>query len=209
MADPLLRRAYVRDRVLIDANRTIDSVFPTIGVILTGEELEILRNLLEYANRIESFVDEYDDNTYVVPDDETWETLQTIMASLEAKLMGGKNTIFGVSDRLVLRQSEFMSGTGGHSQDHDTVPEGEIWVIEGISFLTDTATGLVTPHLDDGNGDLALGESITLAAWIYTTMRNIQAYLVEDDFLRIEWSNMVDGQKMVSQAWGYILTVDK
>lgn len=208
MTDVLLRRPYVKGRILIDANRTIDSSFPKIGVILHGEELEILRNLLEYANRIESFVDEYDDNTYVVPDDDTWEKLQTITASLEGKLMGNDNTIWAYHNTLTLSDDYTTVSTSPYNQEFDTVPEGEIWVVQGVSIMSDVAPGILHVYHKFTGGVVAITDTLSWTVGQFTAARGLHAHLEEGDFIRLAWYGLSSGQRLLSSIWGYKMKID-
>jgi len=56
-------------------------------VCLTGGQLNLVRNLLLYAERRSTFVSEYESNTYLSPTTEEWDALQTMLADLEGNLM--------------------------------------------------------------------------------------------------------------------------
>lgn len=88
MSEVELRKAYYHDRVLIEAERVFDPQFADSLICLTGEDLELLRNLTTYLHCRATFVGVYYDGYYLMPDDEDWDDLQAIVASLEEKLMG-------------------------------------------------------------------------------------------------------------------------
>lgn len=84
------RHSYVRTRILISTDDIFDSPFEDISLVLTGAELNLLRNLTQYLGRRSTFVSEYYGDYYLEPTDEDWDTLDAIVAELEYKLMGGE-----------------------------------------------------------------------------------------------------------------------
>lgn len=87
MPDILRRHKYALNRILIPAARILSPEFNAVYVLLTGSHVELLRNLLDYANRETTFVDEYHDDYYTTPDSTDWDLLQLIIAELEHTLM--------------------------------------------------------------------------------------------------------------------------
>lgn len=88
MSEGWRRKTYYKPRVLIDVGRVLDPQFPDSVICLTGSELELLRNLTQYLHRRSTFADTYHDNHYLIADNDDWDSLQSIVASLEEKLMG-------------------------------------------------------------------------------------------------------------------------
>lgn len=87
MPDILRRHKYAVNRILIPAARILSPEFNAIVVFLTGSHVEILRNLLAYATRENTFVDEYHNEYYLSPDSEDWDSISAIVAELEYMLM--------------------------------------------------------------------------------------------------------------------------
>jgi len=55
---------------------------------LTGDQIEILSNILNYAHNRVAWIDEvYGADRYYMPDDETWDTIEEIVDDLEYRLM--------------------------------------------------------------------------------------------------------------------------
>lgn len=65
----------------------LESEFGDCLVCLTGGELNLVRNLLLYAERRSTFVDEYHDQYYLAPDNDQWDALQAMKAHLEGSMM--------------------------------------------------------------------------------------------------------------------------
>jgi len=132
---------YVYDRILIESSRVASSDFPDILVWLTGQDLEILRNIVSYATRRTTFVNEYHDSYYKVADDTDWAIIESIVAELEYKLMGNGNVPFGFND--VYQEAEFDDDVGSPTTEltFSLVPEGEVWVItQWVAVNEDTRT---------------------------------------------------------------------
>lgn len=87
MPDILKRHKYAVNRILIPAARILSPEFNAAYLYLTGSHIELLRNLLDYANRETTFVDEYHDTYYYSPDDTDWDSIRAIVAQLEEILM--------------------------------------------------------------------------------------------------------------------------
>jgi hypothetical protein len=87
MSESWRRRNYYRPRVLIGASDTLENPYPGGLFWLSGADLNIIRNLLQYATRRANWVSEYHEQFYLVPDVDDWDTLQAIVAELEETLM--------------------------------------------------------------------------------------------------------------------------
>jgi hypothetical protein len=86
--EPWQIKKYYRPRVLIGTADLLDPPLPDMTLVcLTGSELLLLRNVLDYCHRRSTFVVTYGTDTYVTPDNETWDVVQAIVAELEGKLM--------------------------------------------------------------------------------------------------------------------------
>ena len=88
MTEAWRRKTYYRPRVLVDAVKVLDPQFPDALLCITGAQLEMLRNLTQYLHRRSTFVSELDSGYYLVPDNDDWDDIQTIVADLEETLMG-------------------------------------------------------------------------------------------------------------------------
>lgn len=87
MADPLKRHKYAVNRILIPAARILSPEFNAAYLYFTGAHIELMRNLLDYANRETTFVDEYHEGYYISPSNEDLDLINIIVAELECMLM--------------------------------------------------------------------------------------------------------------------------
>jgi hypothetical protein len=72
-------------------------------LIVTDDQIEVLRNLVNYAHQRRSWNDEtIDDERYYLPSDEDWDALEALVADLENKLMSQCDfvTLDDTNDRL-------------------------------------------------------------------------------------------------------------
>ncbi|MCK5644326.1 MAG: hypothetical protein KAJ19_26240 [Gammaproteobacteria bacterium] len=81
-------KKYYSKRVLVDTERVLDSSFDAVLICLEGPELEMLRNMTQYLHRRSTFAQEYTDVGYLAPSIEDWDTISSIVADIERKLMG-------------------------------------------------------------------------------------------------------------------------
>lgn len=80
-------KRYYNPRVLIPVSQVVDNPYDGRLIWLSGAETDLLRNLLEYAHRRSTFVSTYRSADYLAPDNEEWDSIESIVAELEAKLM--------------------------------------------------------------------------------------------------------------------------
>ncbi|GAG99787.1 unnamed protein product, partial [marine sediment metagenome] len=76
-------------------------------------------NLLEYAERRSTFVDEYHEAYYLAPDNEDWDALQEMKASLEGKMMDCEQFTSDLQEILdwVRLQSTLPGGTFSEAEE--------------------------------------------------------------------------------------------
>ena len=111
MTDALRRKGYRKGRVLIETSRILNSHFHRYLLVVSGAQVELLRNLMGYLDREHSFVSEYQDLCYLTPTVEEWDSLQAIVADLEGKLM---EIALGFYDAYVcVRDKKAVSVQGG------------------------------------------------------------------------------------------------
>lgn len=124
------RRGYAYNRVLIESDRVLDPEFNDAVVFLSGAQIELLRNVTQYLNRLSTYVSEYNPGYYLVPTDEDFDDILEIVADMEETLMGNPNTIWGYKERWVESQSVEGIGAGSTYVDSDPVPEGYVYVLQ-------------------------------------------------------------------------------
>ena len=82
------RKTYYNKRVLINTERILDPQFDDSVLCLTGAQLELVRNLMQYLHRRSTFASEYEKGYYLAPTNDEWDDLQAIVADLEETIMG-------------------------------------------------------------------------------------------------------------------------
>jgi hypothetical protein len=87
MSEEWRRKQYYGPRVMVWTDDILDSGFDDCLVCLTGGQLNLVRNLLQYAHRRSTFVSEYSDLYYLAPTNDEWDAIQAAVAQLEGNLM--------------------------------------------------------------------------------------------------------------------------
>lgn len=133
MSESVRRRKYRYDRVLIESSRILNPQFDDAVVYLTGAQIEMLRNVSQYLNRLDTYVAEYNPGYYLTPTAADYDDLLEIVADLEETLMGNPNTLFGYKDTKNLANSDTVSGIGDRTLYSGPVPAGQVWRIEAFN----------------------------------------------------------------------------
>jgi hypothetical protein len=126
------RSYYVQDRVLIETARVRDRATIRCMPRLTDAELDIIRNVLEYAHRRETFVTTYYPTYYEIPDATDWDEIQRIVAELEYKLMAVPNLI-GYTTYYRENKNASTTGIGDYTMDTQAVPDGVVRILENAT----------------------------------------------------------------------------
>ncbi len=87
MSEAWRKKKYYTPRVLIETERILASPFPDAIVCLTGAQVEMLRNLMQYLHRRSTFAQGYEKGYYLAPNNTDWTTIQSIVSDLEESLM--------------------------------------------------------------------------------------------------------------------------
>jgi hypothetical protein len=87
MSESWRQKRYYKPRILVSTAETLDSDIPGGLVCLTGEQINLLRSLLEYAERRSTFVSEYHDGYYLAPSEDEWEDIVDVVARTQENLM--------------------------------------------------------------------------------------------------------------------------
>jgi hypothetical protein len=203
-----MSQGYKYNQVLIDASRILNSPFSDAVLLVSGAQLELLRNMTQYLNRRSTFVDTYHTNYYQLPSDGDWDEIQAVVADLEYKLMGSDNTLWGYNARLSEREDDTLDYAGSFVQDHIPVPAGEIWIVHSISLWTDTQSvdadcainlgGFVQP---------AIFDTVTVPADGNKVVSPLAVVLAEGDKVRVTWWGLANGQRIKSDILGYTMKV--
>jgi hypothetical protein len=120
MAEEWRRKTYYKPRVLIPVDECLDSAFGDCLVCLTGGQLNLVRNLLLYAERRSTFVSEYEPNTYLAPTTEEWDDLQEMVADLEGNLMDCEQFTSDLQEILDWVRQQGSLTPGPFTEDEET-----------------------------------------------------------------------------------------
>jgi hypothetical protein len=133
MSDTWRRKSYYRPRVLVGVDDVLDSDFPDVLCCLTGGQVNLLRNLLQYALRRSTWVSEYHDSYYLAPTEAEWEQLEDVVAELEVSLVGCDdivaqlncicNAIKGLGDVAAPDSSYFLEDQPTYDNEDSSVEE--------------------------------------------------------------------------------------
>jgi len=97
-------RSFVYGREYIPASLAESSTCRLL--IVTDDQIEVLRNLVNYAHQRRSWNDEtIDDERYYMPSDEDWDDIEALVSDLEDKLMSDCDfvTLDDANDRLGIK----------------------------------------------------------------------------------------------------------
>jgi len=146
MSDAWRRKSYYRPRVLVQTDAVLESTFPDAVVCLTGGQVNLIRALLEYADRRSTFVSEYQTDGYLAPTEEEWEQLTDVVAQLE-EAMSGCETI---AERLACICSAIQGLQASQTVDPNLLPEGQPYYDnEDSDVEEDTGSPPVSSTWDD------------------------------------------------------------
>lgn len=201
------RTGYKRDAILIEASRILSPQFDSLGIYLTGAEVELLRNAVHILDKPTTFVDEYHSGYYVTPTDNDWDTILSIVANLQRKLMGNDNTIFAYNDRLFAWHANADHSPGQQLLETMPVPAGYVHVAEYVSMMQATTTDSFQLVMARNNGlAIRLKRWDNISAGIASVLP-IHIPLKEGDSIRALWGNTVNDEYIELAVWGYIMKV--
>lgn len=207
MSEATRRKGYRFDRVLIGTQDTLDSDFLNAIVHITGGQLNILRNLMEYAARRESFVSEYRDAYYLMPTDIEWSALESVVADLEGVLMGNINTIWGYKSHLKENIGDTLTSDGTYQSKAGPVPTGEIWIVEMITCRNlGGDRGVVQLIVEDGGVTSYVYSNPSPVAYIADVWTG-KLTLRNGDYAGVVCNGCLDGDIIQASVWGYKMDI--
>jgi len=207
MTEEERRYPYRYDRVLIDAARVLSPELPGITITLSGAHVEMLRNLMLYLDRPTSFVATYEEDTYLVPDDTDLETIATVVAELEYKLMGSENLSFGINERWAESSVVVKDGAGTFEASSTPVPAGYYYVMQRSSFANFSGQRGVAfiSIVHDGTTYYALAQQTMLQ---YEPLAySSPLVLSEGDYVKFSQGNVLDLDSLRYGVWGYKIKI--
>ena len=134
MSEVERRRRYVESRVLMSSAAILNPTFDDGDLYFTGSQIEIMRNLVQYANRPENYAAEWELGYYLTPDNDDWDDIQAIVADLEETLMGNPNTLWGYADRWAEYAEQVSTGGVATNVLTATIPAGTVHKLEGLTI---------------------------------------------------------------------------
>lgn len=201
------REGYIHNRVLIESSRVLDAQFSDTLVFLTGAQVEMLRNVVQYLNRWDTYVSEYKDGYYITPSAEDYDSILAIVADMEEELMGNPNTIWGYSDRWSAGKGGISTGESYTDALMTAVPSGYVYKLEHWSMIHhgDVAKGTLLV-LTGGWGTDTLYYAPALPAE-ETVYEYASLTLKEGDALRMRVFGLETDNTCTLYSWGYMMKV--
>ena len=207
MAESERRRNYRYNRVMIESARILDPQFSDAVVYLTGAQIELLRNVTQYLNRLETYVTEYADGYYLAPTAEDYDSILEIVADLEETLMGNPNTLWGYKETYRDSNAWPDASAGTQHLTFDAIPAGSVGILEGLSFKNDdTVLTRVIVKLMRDSEEYALVDiaNPTADVWhCYSFDKTMEA----GDYIEIEMQGVVLNDYLRWQMLGCLMDV--
>jgi len=206
MADSL-RRGYNDNRKLIESSRLLTPTFADGVLYFTGAQVELMRNLMAYANQRETFVDDYESGYYTMPDNDDWDDILAIVADLEEVLMGNPNTLWGYKDRYY-ENLDYLALTTYILKRSVAVPANQVYMLQAACLkLQDRATtSAVMQTIVSSSSACVLAEAATLAAntWLFWVGNVV---LKEGDQIQLYVNGCQADDIFQGRVWGYKMDV--
>ena len=207
MSEVERRRAYNAQRVLIDSSRILSTTFDDGDLYFTGPQIELMRNLMQYANRIESYVAEYEPGHYLTPDNDDWDDIQAIVADLEEVLMGNPNTLWGYTDIWSERVFDDNADAGVNLLQGAVVPAGFVCVLQAAHIRNINSAGgssFINAMCDAAPVYLCFTDAL---AWNTPLMWGGQIVLHAGDRVQAYMLNCTAGDDIELVYTGYMVAV--
>ena len=207
MSESERRRKYQYGRILIETTRVLDPQFDDAVVYLTGAQIEMLRNVSQYLNRLDTYVTEYNPGYYLAPTVADYDDILEIVADLEEALMGNPNTIWGYYDRLYDDKHYWFAAGGNYTLKSDVVPAGYVYRIQ---FMASLNANTLCAHYHDAyagaTGVMIDGwPAVPLNQWQNT--RPLELTLKEGDCIAATFYGCAAGDDLYMRYWGDMMKV--
>lgn len=159
MSENERRRKYHYNRVLIETERILSPEFSDAVVFLSGAQVEMLRNVTQYLNRLDTYVTEYNPGYYLAPTADDYDDILEIVADLEEVLMGNPNTLFGFNDVVAYQASNGSADAGSNDVWMNGPSSGNVYRLESMSAVNeDSQCTKIQFKLTGDEGHLILKE---------------------------------------------------
>lgn len=208
MSESERRRGYRYNRVLIETARILDPQFADAVVFLSGAQIEMLRNVTQYLNRLETYVTEYNLGYYLAPTVADYDDILEIVADLEETLMGNPNTLWGYFDQWLPQVAEVSTGEANTDAETAVVPAGEIWIAEHFTVYhnAEQTCPVIFSVITEASGYPFLFEAPALPSYDYV-YDTVHFTLKEGQFVRFRVANLPTGKTAYLRMLGYKMKV--
>ena len=207
MSEVERRRPYKAQRVLISSVAVLNPTFDDGDLYFTGPQIEIMRNLVQYANRPENYAAEWELGYYLIPDDDDWDDIQAIVADLEEVLMGNPNTLWGYKDRYAVQNSRYNVEAGTSIMSLGVIPAGKVYKVSSLSFHNaDSVCSKIQPVVVCGPVSHLLETVYSLPAGAVVNVW-CDTVLMEGDYIYVAFYDCIAGDDLFVSAIGYGMDV--
>lgn len=207
MSEEELRRAYPTTRILVESDRILTPTFDDAELFFTGAQIELMRNLLGYANRQNTYVATYGPGYYVMPDATDFDDILAIVADLEETLMGNRNVLWGYTDRLTETTTLQSDVNGTFTINLPAVSSGEVWRVMGACVYRDINAGQYARIRIVYSGGATSIEDISMPATGTLYPSTSKIVLKAADNIRVQFFGATIGETVIASAWGYKMVV--
>lgn len=207
MSESERRRNYRYNRVLIESARVLAPQFDDAVVFLTGAQIEMLRNVTQYLNRLDTYVDEHNLGYYLTPDAADYDDILEIVADLEETLMGNPNTIWGYSDRLSESVGKQLTADGTYNRILFTVPAGKVYIVNQVSSLNEDSAVETRFRINTGTATHEIRVADPQPADEWLILDGVNYVLKEDDYLLVTMFDAFENDLTYVRCLGSIMTV--
>lgn len=207
MTEEERRYNYRYDRILIESARVLDPQLAPVTVCLSGAHVEMLRNIVHYLDRPTTFVETYEDDTYLVPDEADLETIATAVAELEYVLMGSENLSFGINERWAESSVVAKDGAGTFEASSTPVPPGYFYVLQRASlanFSGQRGAAFIS-IVHDGTTYYASAQQTMLQ--YEPLVHSSVLVLAAGDYVKFSQGNVLDLDSLRYGVWGYKIKI--
>ena len=198
---------YKYDRVLIETSRMYRPEFAPAAVQLTGAQVEMLRNMTQYLNRPNTYVEEYEVDKYLTPSASQFDGIQAIVANLEEKLMGNENVIWGYTDRYIVEDDHDSDVDDHFVINFGAVSADEVLRIHGVGvYRASVADKYARVQVVVSAGPVTVADvDMPIAGRCYTELLDV--VLKEGDNIRVTYMDATIGETVLTTLWGYKMVV--
>lgn len=207
MGEESTRTGYVWDRVLIEAGRILNPCFNAQAVFLSGAQVELLRNVTEYLRRQSTYVEDYHGTYYNTVKGEAWDTILSVVADLEDKLMANENTPWGYNDRWAQQVSDLTADAGTNVLSFPAVPEGYVYTLNLLGAVDNTSGASIEMRVTGDAVPVTVLPVVAAGAGSWKWSGPLELRLKEDDVVSITFYGCTAGDDLYARLWGWMMVV--